>query len=90
MIVEIPECNFRIFGNDPDWQIQFRQKRGENGESWNGKYFYPHLEYAVMKAYELMLMKSDAVVQFADVPAECEKVKKQLVTAVKRALKESA
>ncbi len=87
MIVEIPGCKFRVSGEDCDWQVQYPQKRGD-GTSWNGRYFYSHLEHAMAKAYELMLRESDAAVGFADVPTECRKAKDALVRAVKKVVGE--
>lgn len=86
MIVEIPGCKFRIKGEDTDWSIQYPQKRGEDGESWNGKYFYSRLEHAVSKAYDLALRELSDVVDFADVPAKCREVAKSLEKAVAKAV----
>ena len=90
MIIEIPGCGFRIKGEDTDWAIQYRQKRGEDGESWNGKYFYGSLEYAVAKAYELALRESDSHVDMDGAVAEVRKTSDKLIKAVRKALKEAA
>lgn len=84
MIVTFEDCNFRINGVGTDWQIQYRQKR--NGEEfWNGRYFFPSLDFAISKAYELMLIKSSATVDVQGAVEECKRVKDALVKAVRRA-----
>ena len=85
MVIEIPGCNFRIKGEDCDWQIQYRQKRGEDGESWNGKYFFPSLDFAIGKAYELILRNSAAKVDVKKAADECRRVKDELIAAVRKA-----
>lgn len=86
MIINIPGCNFRINGSGLDWQIQYRQARGDNGESWNGKYFFPSLDFAIAKAYELLLKESDSEVGIGSVVNECRRVKDELVAAVREAV----
>lgn len=89
MIIEIPGCKFRIKGDGLDWQVQYpaKARKDGRGDGYAGKYFFPSLEFAVAKAYELALKENEAVVDFADVPAECERVKKLLIKAVKAAMK---
>ena len=87
MIIEIPGCKFRVKGSGIDWQVQYPVERKDGkGDGYSGKYFFPSLEYAIGKAYELALMDSGAVVDMNDVPAECARVKDELIAAVKQAV----
>lgn len=86
MVIEIPGCKFRIKGEALDWQIQYPQARKDGGTSWNGKYFFPSLSFAIGKAYEMALRESDVTVDISEVRAECERVKDMLVQAVREAV----
>ena len=83
MVIEVPGCKFRIGGSGIDWQVQYPWKGKDGGTQWKGKYFFPSLDFAVAKAYELALMESAETVGIAEVPAECRRVKDELVAAVK-------
>lgn len=84
MIIEIPGFDFRISGEALNWQIQFQHM--EAGEKkWVGKYFYSNLEFAVAKAYEMILRESKATVDISEIVGECSKVKSTLIKAVKKA-----
>lgn len=84
MVIEIPGCKFRIKGGGLDWQVQYPQERKDGkGDGYAGRYFFPSLDFAVAKAYELALMESAETVGIAEVPAECRRVKDELVAAVK-------
>ena len=89
MIIEIPDCRFRIKGEECDWQVQYPKKR--NGEqTFEGKYFYPTLDEAIAKAYELALRESgstaDLTVDLKAALAECRRVKSGLEGAVRKAM----
>lgn len=85
MIIEIPDCKFRISGESADWQIQYPRKR-KDGEIWEGKYFFPNLDTTIAKAYELALRESPAKVDLKAAADECRKVKESLVRAVRKAV----
>lgn len=85
MIIEFPDCKFRISGESVDWQIQYPRKR-KDSETWEGRYFFPNLENAIAKAYELSLRESGNTVDVRALPGECRKVKESLLRAVRRAL----
>lgn len=89
MVVEIPGCSFRISGEACDWQIQYEHERKNATNTWEGKYFYPHLDLAVAKAYELALRESKVVATtFKEMQDECKRVKDSLLKAVKKAVSE--
>ena len=85
MVIEIPGCKFRISGESCDWQVQYPGKSKGEGV-WRGVYFYPTLEGAVSKAYELALRDSEAKVDLKAALAECRRVKTSLEKAVKAAV----
>ena len=85
MIIEIPGCDFRIKGDRLEWQIQYEVKRSRSENTWEGRYFFPALEHAVSKAYELALASSPDVVDISTAVRECRRVKDELLRAVKRA-----
>ena len=76
----------RISGEGIDWQVQTTHKKGKSAGEWYGRYFFPSLEHAVGKAYELALMADEKNVGLADVPAECARVKESLLKAVRKAV----
>lgn len=89
MVIEIPGCNFRIKGADCDWQVQCKGRKKDGGEGdWASKYFFPSLDYAVGKAYELMLMGKGKSIDIRELPDECRKTKESLLRAVRKAVKE--
>ena len=89
MIIEIPGHKFRVKGCEADWQVQYPNGTAKDGsQAWAGRYFFPSLEHAMGKAYELVLLESPEAAGFADVPAECRRVKDELIAAVRRAAKQ--
>ena len=86
MVITIPGCEWRIQGSGTDWQIAYPSE--VNGKlKWKPRYFYSALEWAVEKAYELMLRESP--VEAKDMKAalaECRRVKTELANAVKGAM----
>lgn len=86
MVIEIPGCKFRIKGSGVDWQVQFpvKERKDGSGDGYASKYFFPTLESAVAKCYELALRGSNAKVELKDVADECRKVKDELVKAVRK------
>ena len=86
MIIEIPGCSFRIKGEKLDWQIQYEVNRKTRENTWEGKYFFPSLDFAISKAYELALIENAQTVDNADVSSECRKVKDELIAAVRKAV----
>ena len=86
MVIEIEGCDFRISGSDTDWQVQYpwTDKKGE--VQWKGRYFFPSLDFAIAKAYELALRESPAKVDIKQASAECAKVKDALIRAVRKAV----
>lgn len=86
MIIEIPGCSFRIKGEKLDWQIQYERNRKTRENTWEGKYFFPSLDFAINKAYELALIENAQTVDIADVSGECRKVKDELIAAVRKAV----
>lgn len=87
MVIEVPGCKFRIGGSGIDWQVQYPWNGKDGGTQWKGKYFFPSLEFAVAKAYELALMDKADTVDMAEVPAECRRVKDELVAEVRKAVR---
>lgn len=88
MIIEIPGCKFRIKGAGAEWQVQFPQSRKDgSGDGYAGKYFFPSLDFAIAKAYELALCDSTENVELKDAAEKCRKVKDELVKAVRKAVK---
>jgi len=85
MIIQLPEWDgWRIEGADLDWQIQKAVHR-KSGDTWEGTNFYPSLEAAIGAVYERTLRESPkTAVDIREVLAECEKVKLQLVKAVRK------
>ena len=88
MIIEIPGCDFRISGEKCDWQIQYEHERKNGPNTWEGKYFFPSLEFAIGKAYELALRGSAAKVDISRAYKECERVKDELIAAVRKVVDE--
>ena len=88
MIIEIPGCSFRVCGEKLDWQIQYEVNRKTRENTWEGKYFFPSLEFAIGKAYELALMEDANTVDISSIQNECSRVKDRLVKAVKKAIKD--
>ena len=87
MIIEIPECKYRIRGEGRQWTVEAPYENSKTGETgWNGQYFYGQLEFAVMKLYELALRESDEIAEFADVPEKCRDVSNKLLKAVRKAV----
>lgn len=86
MVIEIEGCGFRIKGTGVDWAIEYPNKGQKSG--WKGRYFYPSLEHAIGKAYELAMMEPSETVDIREVAAECERVKARLVKAVRKAVGE--
>ena len=85
MVIEIEGCGFRIKGTGVDWAIEYPNKGQKSG--WKGRYFYPSLEHAIGKAYELAIMESPKeAVDIREAAAECERVKTRLLKAVKKAV----
>ncbi len=86
MIIQLSEwTNWRISGSANDWQIQECRKCND-GVRWAGVKFYSALHYAIAEAYERTLRESPAAVDNRDGwMAECERVKKSLISAVKKA-----
>jgi len=88
MIIEIEGAPFRISGEDTDWQVQYRKKRGDD-ESWVGKYYFPSLEYAVMKAADLLKRKSPKNAKsIAEAVDEVRRIDTLMVMSVKKAVAE--
>ena len=87
MVIQLPGWkNWRIEGNDRDWQVQ-RLIDGKNGEEWKGTNFFPSLHYAVAFAYEKALRKSPTKAETVEaMKAECRRVKDELVAAVREAV----
>lgn len=87
MVIQLPEWkNWRIEGNDRDWQVQ-RLIDGKNGEEWKNTNFFPSLHYAIAFAYEKALRKSPTKAETVDAMyAECRRVKDELVAAVREAV----
>lgn len=86
MVIEIEGCGFRIKGTGVDWAIEYPNKGQKSG--WKGRYFYPSLEHAIGKAYELAMMELSETVDIREVAAECERVKVRLLKAVRKAVGE--
>lgn len=86
MIIEIPGCDFRISGESFDWQIQYEHVRKNGENTWDGKYFFPSLEFAIGKAYELALIENATTVDISQICNECTSIKKQLIAAVRKAV----
>lgn len=84
MIVDIPNCRWRIRGESTQWTVECENEKRAGG--YREMYYFPSLEHAIGKAYELMLRESDATVDISDVPAECRKAKDALVKAVRKAV----
>ena len=86
MVIEIQGCEWRIRGDDSQWQIEYPyEERGER--RWRGKYFHRSLDHSIEKAYELMLRESPAVAKdLKSALAECRRVKTELVNAVRAAM----
>ena len=87
MIIEIPGCSFRVSGEGIDWQIQYEKKRKTRENTWEGRYFFPSLEFAIGKAYELALMENTQTVDISQICDECTRIKKQLIAAVRKEVK---
>lgn len=85
MVIEIPGCKFRIKGTNYDWRVEYPSEC-KDGRGYEGKYFYPSLETAVAKAYELALRGSDAEGDLEAALGECRRVRDELVKAVREAV----
>lgn len=89
-VIQLPEWDgWRVAGRDTDWQVQEHVKTGgkDNGERWVGVRFYGAAHHALGEAYERHLGELGET--FADVNEwlnACERVKRRLVDAVKRAV----
>lgn len=88
MVIEIPGCKFRIKGSGTDWQVQFpvKERKDGSGDGFAGRYYYPTLDSAIAKCYELALRCSDAKVELKGAADECRKVKEELVMAAREAV----
>ena len=86
MIIEIPGCKFRIRGEEKQWIVEYPNKGKDSG--FEGRYFFPQLSFAMLKAYELALRDSKEIVEFKDAPEACKKVSDRLLKAVKKAVSE--
>lgn len=86
-VIELPEWGgrWRIEGEELDWQIQEYEPHGgrDGGERWRGVNFFPHLSDALAKAYERTLRETGKrFTDINDVARECERVKRELVSAL--------
>ena len=82
--------NWRIAGEDKELQIQ-RLVDGKNGAEWRSTNYFATLDGAVAFAYERTLRESPLVTDsLDDVLKECERVKKALLKAVKKAVAEGS
>ncbi|HAM16033.1 MAG TPA: hypothetical protein DCP91_09300 [Eggerthellaceae bacterium] len=88
MIIQLPEWKtWRISGYGIDWQVQQQYQKGKQAGEWYGVKFFSSLQYAIGEAYERTLRESPAVADSSELLlAECERVKKALVAAVKKAI----
>ena len=89
MVIQLPEWDgWRIAGCDRDWQVQELRKR--KGEAvWEGRNFFNALEHAVGFAYERTLReRGEKATGVNEWLISCKVVKKQLLDAVRKAVRD--
>ena len=88
MIIQLPEWEkWRIAGSEHDWQVQKLRNRKNAEPTWEGERFYPSLDYAINYAYEKTLRENGiTATDFETAIKECERVKKSLIAAVRKAV----
>ena len=83
MVIEIPGCEFRINGGGTEWAVEYPAK-DRGAATWRGRYFFPSLEFAIGKAYELALIAKESTVDISQACEECTRIKKQLIASVRK------
>ena len=87
MVINIPgRDDLRIVGERNDWQVQSTVKKGKTAGEWRGTNFFPCIEHAVANVYERVLRESNGEMDLSGAVKECERVKRSLVSAVKKAV----
>ena len=90
MIVQLETWDgWRIYGDGMDWQIQRQAVSKKDGSTtWKGTNYWTSIEYPVAYAYERMLREKDATITTPkELVEECERVKAELLKAVKKAVR---
>lgn len=84
MIVRITGTNMVVKKYEAGWCIAKPGKK--KPDVYHGFAYYPTLDGAIGKAYELALMDMDVEVDLSEVPAVCKSLKDALLEEVRKAV----